>query len=78
MLGESHIFYGSVFGLVSANWHAQTIVADAEESFGAWTYRWITPVPGSPLAEHATENWYQFLGVETGCDNFTGTLETPR
>jgi len=52
-----------------------TIVADAEESVGAWTYKWITPIPGSPVAEHATDNWYQFLGVKTG-ENGTAVHET--
>ncbi|KAF9647809.1 alpha/beta-hydrolase [Thelephora ganbajun] len=49
-----------------ASVRCSTIVADAEKSVGAWTYKWVTPVPGSPFAEHATENWYQFLGWNLG------------
>jgi hypothetical protein len=48
---------------------AQTIFADAEKSVGAWTYKWITPVPGSPFVEHATETWYQFHGMKIGYGN---------
>ena len=55
----------------------QTIVADAEKYIGAWTYKWITPVPGSPFAEHATENWYQFLGVKTGYGTLLIDIKTP-
>lgn len=72
--GESHLLYGSIF---EANWHGQSIVADAEQSAKAWTYRWVTPIPGSTLAFHGTDNWYQFLGVQTGCDNFVGILGDP-
>jgi len=58
-----------------ASVRCSTILADAEKSVGAWTYKWITPIPGSPYAEHATENWYQFLGVVIG-QNGTATYQT--
>ncbi|KAF9647804.1 alpha/beta-hydrolase [Thelephora ganbajun] len=57
-----------------ASVRCSTIVADAEKSVGAWTYKWVTPVPGSPFAEHATENWYQFLGWNLGL-NGTATYQ---
>ena len=65
MLSKYHGIFVSFLGQPKP---AQTIVADAEKSLGAWTYKWITPVPGTPFAEHGAEKWYQFRGVTIGYD----------
>lgn len=49
---------------------AESIITDVEKSVGAWTYNWIAPTRDSPLAEHGAENWFQFGGMNIGCDKF--------